>query len=79
MTCFGAQGPTESEEEVRRTEQPVLMGRVEFDPAAVLQDLRTSYQRDIVEMDDVKALRKDPADLARLEKRETGLVSGKGG
>ena len=55
------------------------MGRVEFDPAAVLQDFRTSYQRDIVKMDDIKALCKDPADVARLEKRGTGLVSGKGG
>src|SRR4030095_1748288 len=50
--CAG--GAIESKEHMSRTNQPVLMHRVELNTGAVFQDLWSTDQRNIMIVDDVK-------------------------
>ena len=64
----------ELEQHVGWTYQPVLMEGVEFDPVAILENLRSSNQGDVVVVDNIKRFLKDLFDSRRLQDRPPGLM-----
>ena len=66
------------EQDVRRAHEPVLVGRVELDPAAHPKHLRSADQRDVVEVHDVVALLEHLRDLLALEPGRAGLLGQEG-
>ena len=59
----------ESEKHVSRTNQPVLMHRVELNTGTILQDLWPTDQRNIVVVNDVKPLLQNLLNALRVEQR----------
>ena len=51
-----ARGSIVPEEDVRLTDEPILVHRIQFDALAVFQDFGSADQRNIVKMNDVKTL-----------------------
>ena len=64
----------ELEQHVGWTYQPVLMEGVEFDPVAILENLRSSNQGDVVVVDNIKRFLKDLFDSRSLQDRPAGLM-----
>ena len=52
----------ELEQHVGWADQPVLMDGIEFDPLAILENLRSSNQGDVVLVDNIERFRKNLLD-----------------
>jgi len=57
-----------------RTDQPVLMHGVEFDPIPIFENFGSAHERDVVVVDDVKTFIHDFLDMRGFENGETGQV-----
>ena len=59
---MGARFTVELEQHVGRADQPVLMEGIEFDTLSILENLRSSDQRDVVVVDNIKRFLKNLLD-----------------